>query len=222
MERSEWLKGQRRDAEERYDTLWAADYAEKWGVYSNATHLKFIKGLLNHIPQGSTILDAACGAGRYFQMLFDEGYTVVGIDQSGGMLGSARVKYPEIRLDRVGLQEMTFQEAFEGIICVDALEHVSPEDWPPIFNNFHQVLKPGGYGYFSVEIAEEKDLEDAFARMKEMGLPVVYGEMPYEDLYHYYPPLPRVKEWIQQAGFDLVEEGEGDDYHHFVIRKQQA
>jgi hypothetical protein len=40
--------------------------------------------------------------------------------------------------------------------------------------------------------------------------------------YHYYPPLEQVREWIRHAGLDVMEEGEGDGYHHFVIRKASS
>jgi hypothetical protein len=55
MNRSDWLKEKRREAEERYDTLWAPLYGEKWGVYSNATHQQFIQKFLSLLPQPSTI-----------------------------------------------------------------------------------------------------------------------------------------------------------------------
>jgi hypothetical protein len=50
-------------------------------------------------------------------------------------------------------------------------------------------------------------------------MPVVYGELPEQDeVYHYYPPMGQVRAWCRLAGFNLVEEGEGDGYHHFVWR----
>ena len=220
MDRNDWIKEQRREAEERYDTLWAPLYDEKWGVYSNATHQQFLQKFLRLLPQPSTILDAACGAGRYMPMLLDKGHAVVGIDQAQGMLARARAKFPTVHMEKMGLQEMGYSEMFEGAICMDALEHVCPEDWPLIFHNFHRALKSQGHLYFTVEIAAEHDLERAFQQGQDIGLPIVYGEWPdNDDVYHYYPSISQVKEWLQQTRFELVEEGEGDGYHHFVTRK---
>jgi hypothetical protein len=53
-----------------------------------------------------------------------------------------------------------------------------------------------------------------------MGLPVVHGEWAQEGKYHYYPAIEQVKEWLHQARFELVDEAVGDDYHHFLVRKQ--
>jgi cyclopropane fatty-acyl-phospholipid synthase-like methyltransferase len=220
MDRSEWLKEKRREAEERYDTLWAPRYDEEWGVYRNTTHQQFLHQFLRLLPQPSSILDAACGAGRYMAMLLEQGHTVVGIDQSQGMLARAQAKFPTVRVEKVGLQEMRYQEAFDGMICMDALEHVCPEDWPLVLSNFQRALKPRGYGYFTVEVADAQDIEDAFRQGQQLGLPLVAGEWPDQcDVYHYYPPLPQVREWLQQAGLELMEEGDGDGYHHVIMCK---
>ena len=219
MDRTDWLIEKRRESEERYDTLWAPLYGEKWGVYSNATHQQFILKFLSLLPQHATILDAACGAGRYMSMLLEKGRTVVGIDQSQGMLSRAKANFPTVRMEKVGLQEMFYHKVFEGAICVDAMEHVFPEDWTLVLSNFHRALKLQGYLYFTVEIADANEVEGAFIRGQQLGLPVVYGEWADGDVYHYYPPIEQVREWIQQAGLGLMEEGDGDGYHHFVIRK---
>lgn len=221
MNRSEWLRKMRLEAEEKYTTLWAADYAEKWGTYQNATHQQFIQRFMSFLGPRSVILDAACGAGRYMPFLLEKGHTVLGIDQSQGMLDAAKKKFSAVHLEKIGLQEMVFVEMFDGAICMDAMEHICPEDWLPIFHNFHRALKPPGYLYFTVEIADADDVAEAFNTAKAMGLPVVYGEWANNDeVYHFYPTMDQVREWLGQSGFGVVEEGEGDVYHHFIVQKK--
>jgi cyclopropane fatty-acyl-phospholipid synthase-like methyltransferase len=153
--------------------------------------------------------------------ILEKGHNVIGIDQSQGMLAQAKVKFPTVRVEKIGLQEMSFSQMFEGAICMDALEHVCPEDWPPIFQNFHQALKSQGVWYFTVEVADEQEVEAAFRQGQKQGFPLVYGEWPDNDgVYHYYPPMSQVRNWLQQTRFQLIEEGEGDGYHHFVARKE--
>jgi SAM-dependent methyltransferase len=89
MDRITWLKDMRRDCEEQYDSRWAPLYGEKWGTYSNKTHLQFIQEFLRLLPPGGRVLDAACGAGRYLPYLLEKGHAVLGIDQSQGMLTNA-------------------------------------------------------------------------------------------------------------------------------------
>ena len=62
------------------------------------------------------ILAAACGAGRYLPFLLEKGHSIIGIDQSRGMLTYAKTKFPGVQFEKVGLQEMAFQEVFDGAI----------------------------------------------------------------------------------------------------------
>jgi len=138
------------------------------------------------------------------------------------MLSRVRERFPNVQVEKVGLQEISRQEEFDGAICMDAMEHVSPEDWELILGNFYRALKPKGYLYFTVEIADENEIEAAFKRGQQAGIPIVYGEIPDEEngVYHYYPSLPQVREWINEAGFRLIEETFGDLYQHFLAQKK--
>ena len=220
MDRSAWLREKRRLTEERMDTLMAPLYDEKWGNYSNVTHQLFIQQFLILVPQHSTILDAACGTGKYWPMLLEKGHTVVGIDQSQGMLSRAKAKFPAVQVEKIGLQEMLYDEAFDGIICVDAMEFVFPEDWPVVLRNFYRALRLDGHLYFTVELADANEIQAAFEKGQQMGFPVVYGEWAHEGGYHYYPKIEQVKEWVHLARFHPIEETVGDDYHHFLVQKQ--
>jgi cyclopropane fatty-acyl-phospholipid synthase-like methyltransferase len=180
-------------------------------------------------------------------MLLEAGHSVVGIDQSEGMLARARERFPEVRYERIGLQEMDFREAFDGVICIDAMEHVCPEDWPGILRRLREALKPDGVLYFTVDLGGDH-VEEAYERAKAQGLPVVFGEvvdeveeasrffLSYEDVfdipeevlgeqadsavYHYHPSLEQVRAWVEQAGLAIEEEGTGNWYEHFVVRKR--
>ena len=219
MDRSEWLKERRRVAEERYDTIWAPIYDENWGAWIGPTHQECIQQFLDLCPPQATILDAAFGTGKYWPLILASGRRVYGIDQSQGMLGRATAKLPDVPVEKIGLQEMEYEEAFEGAICMDALENLFPEDWPVALHNLRRALKPGGYLHFTVEIAAEEEVQKAFAAGREEGLPIVCGEWVLEGGYHYYPSIEQVRIWVEQAGFRLVAEAVGDDYHHFLVQK---
>lgn len=220
MDRITWLREMRRDCEEKYSTLWAPEYSEKWGLYSNITHQKFIQEFLQLLPQDCTILDAACGAGRYLPFLLEKTHSVIGIDQSQGMLDRAKAKFPEVQFERLGLQEMTYQEVFDGAICMDAMENICPEDWPLVLSNFHRALKSNGYIYFTAETIENADEDEvrlAFERAQAAGLPVVYGEWPDEEVYHYHPANQQVKDWARQAGFQVRRQENGEIYYYHIL-----
>jgi len=224
MDQTTWLKEMRHECEEQYDTVWPPLYREgKSGAYSNITHQKFIHEFLDLLSQKSKILDAACGAGRYIPFLLEKGHSIMGIDQSQGMLAQAKEKYTGVQFEKVGLQETVYQEMFEGVICMDAMENVPPEDWMLVLGNFHKALKPRGYLYFTAETIEnldENEIKQTFKKAQEVGLPVVYGENPNEDVYHYHPTNQQVREWTQQAGFEVLKETNGEIwYYHILVRK---
>ena len=222
MDRITWLREMRRDCEEQYDRE-STLYDEQGGVYSNITHQQFIQEFLSFLPPNSKVLDAPCGTGRYLPFLLEKGHSLVGIDQSHGMLERAKIKFPTVQFEKMGLQEMAFQEVFEGAICMDAMENVPPEDWPLVLNNFHRALKPHSYFYFTAETLENAnalEIQQAFERAQQAGLPVVYGEYPDEEVYHYHPTRQQVREWTQQAGFEILKDGDGEIwYYHILVRK---
>jgi SAM-dependent methyltransferase len=219
MERAAWLKEKRRRAEERMDTLFAPIYDEHWGGYINDSHRAMLDRFLALCPPRCTILDAACGTGKYWPTILASGPSVYGIDQSQHMLDRAQAKFPAVRVEKLGLQEMRFVEEFEGAICMDAMESVFPEDWPHILENFHRALKPNGHLYFTVELIEEAELRASMEAARAQGLPIVEGELAHEDGYHYYPPIEQVRVWMETTHFAILEETVGDDYHHFLTRK---
>ncbi len=229
MDRSEWLKEKRRLNEAQEDTIYAPIYDDHWGTISPTHHQFFQRFLSLCSPQGR-ILDAPCGTGKYWPLILASGRRVFGIDQSQGMLARAHEKFPEVPCEKIGLQELRFQEAFDGAVCVDALEVVPPEDWPLILGNLYRALKPTGSLYLTVEIAAAQDIEKAFVKGQQAGLPIVYGEWVEEGgyhadwaqngFYHYYPKIKQVKDWLQRAGFHRIDETVGDEYHHFVVQKE--
>lgn len=217
--RAEWVKAKRQSTRQRYDTLFAPIYDDDWGVHISPTHERFFKHFLELCPPGALILDAACGTGKYWPLIQASGRTVAGLDQSEGMLGRARAKFPGVRAEHGGLQEMRYAAAFDAACCMDALEFVFPEDWPLVMANLQRALRPGGYLYFTVELADAAEVERVYALGREAGLPVIYGESAHGEGYHYYPEIEHVRIWAREARFRIVEETAGDEYHHVIVQK---
>jgi 2-polyprenyl-3-methyl-5-hydroxy-6-metoxy-1,4-benzoquinol methylase len=250
MERAEYLKKVRAMAEALYDHG-APVYWVNWGLAPDPTHRQFMEKFLERLGAHSAILDAACGAGLYDGMLDEAGHRVLGIDQSGNVLARAQEHYPQehfpgLQYTKLGLQEMDFQATFDGIICMDAMEHICPEDWPRILTRFNRALKPGGVLYVTVDAQKLVEDSKAYEQAKAMGLPVVFGEvvdeldaayaeamalealelntLSYERLdhsvYHYHPSMEQVRTWFDQAGLSIEEEGIWDEYVHILARKK--
>ena len=221
MERRAWLDTQRARIEERYDRLYSPTFDDDAPVSS--THLRFVQRVIQSCPSGGAILDAPCGTGRYFEKVLAAGRSVVGIDQSAGMLARARAKHPEAVLEKLGLQDLGFEDDFDAAMCIDAMEYVFPEDWPSVLGNLHKAVRGRGLIYLTIEQVDEAEIESAFARARAKGLPIVYGENLRRGGYHFYPSPARVSGWLEDEGLEIVDEGVSRgrtySYRHLLVRE---
>ncbi|MFQ5907650.1 MAG: class I SAM-dependent methyltransferase [Thermoplasmata archaeon] len=223
MDRAEWLAERRATVEQDY-TRDAPTYDEGYDPRTQL-HRQFVSRLIETCPDGGTILDAACGTGPYMRMILDAECEVVGVDQSAGMAERARTKHPGVRVEVMGLQEIAFEGAFEGAMCIDAMEHVPPEEWPKVLANLRTALKAGGHLYLTVEeLGDRGELDRIFAEATAAGLPTVHGEDVGDGTggYHYYPDREQIRRWLANAGFSLVEEADERidkwGYYHLLVR----
>lgn len=218
MDRTTWKRERRLWNEVQMDTIYARRYDENWG-HINPSHRQVLERIFALCPPGGHILDAACGTGKYWPLLREQGFAVQGTDQSQQMLSYAQQKCPGVPAEQVGLQELHFTDQFDAIICMDALENVFPEDWPLVLSNLAHALHPAGYLYCTVEIESEEELQLAYAAGQRLGLPLIYGEYAHHGGYHFYPTDEQVRSWLAEAGFNLREMMEGDGYWHYLAQK---
>ena len=218
MKRQDWLNEKRIMAEKRYDSIFSIDYDKNWGNIEKIHEETLEKFLKLIIPNGK-ILDAACGTGKYYPIISSKNFHILGIDQSQKMLENATCKFPLMKTKKLGLQEITFNNEFDGIICIDALENVFPEHLLSVFQNFYKALKPNGYFYFTIETLNDDEIKIAFEKGIEMGLPIVKGEYVLEGGYHYYPSIDEIKNLLISAKFNIFSENISEGYHHFIVSK---
>ena len=79
----------------RFDTIHSPRYDENWGAVS-PSHAVFVARLAGLVRPGGTVLDAACGTGKYWPALLAAGLRITGVDASAGMLAQARRKHPQV------------------------------------------------------------------------------------------------------------------------------
>jgi len=224
-DRTAWLRDRRRVDEQQEDAL-AGDYDAQWGEIE-PTHQRFVERLLSRLPSGGRVLDAACGTGKYFPMVLASGRSLLGVDHAGAALAIAATKFPQVPTERHDLQELPYRGEFDGVLCVDAMEFVPPEEWPPVLERFRRALRPGGWLYLTVERAPADRVRAANQAARRSGLPVVDGEVIWDEpdgYYHHYPAVEQVRAWLADAGFAIDEEAEGPwhqegyAYHHVLAR----
>ncbi len=204
---------------ERYDRLHAPTYDREWGAIS-ASHATFVRQLLELSRPHGTVLDAPCGTGKYWPLALGSGRTVVGIDQSAGMLRVARDRYPSVPAAQCALQDLAFEGVFDAVMCVDAMEFVGPEDWPTVLCGLSAAARPGAPLYLTVELGNEDELRTDYRTARVTGPPVVPGESFDGAGYHYFPEETAVRDWLDQAGLGTIDVRDGNDYRHFLLRRE--
>ncbi len=203
---------------ERMDTIHAPGYDREWGVISES-HKALLVRLLGLTCSRGTVLDAACGTRKYWPLVLGSGRTVVGVDQSVDMLRVATKKHPDVPVALMGLQDLPFHEAFDAVMCIDALENVGPEDWPIVLARLRDAGRRGSYLYVTVEVGDEDDLRHLYEVARGEGHPVVPGE-DFDGIgYHYYPEQETVRGWLDASGLERIDEHEADDYWHILLRR---
>lgn len=140
---------------ERNDLGIYDDVAVNWW----SDDIRWVRTLKNLVPgrlkwfdrhidwQEKTVLDLGCAGGFMAEALAEKGAEVTGIDPAAQAIEAARAHAAASRLDiryDVGVGEALPYEdaAFDAVVCVDVLEHVS--DLAKVISEIDRVLKPNG------------------------------------------------------------------------------
>lgn len=218
MDRTTWLTQRRAAVHAAYDAE-----ADTYDEYPNDAQRQWVGRLLATCPPGGVVLDAPCGTGRYFPLVAATGRTVVGADQSAGMLRAAARRDVATALHQIGLQELSFVAMFDAAVTIDSMENVPPEDWPLVFANLYRAIRPGSRLYMTVEETTDEEVDRAYSELTAQRLPAVRGEVVEGDVagYHYYPGRAKVMQWLTETGWDVEDEGytqeDGWGYRHLLL-----
>jgi demethylmenaquinone methyltransferase/2-methoxy-6-polyprenyl-1,4-benzoquinol methylase len=160
------------------------------------------------LPDGSLVLDVACGTGDLSRELRKARLKAVGFDLSAGMLAAARTTAPLVLADALNLPVP--DRSADGVTCGFALRNV--KSLRQLFEEFARVLRPGGRVAL-LETAEPN------ARVLKLGhkvyfhkvVPLIGGILSDRKAYTYLPrstaylpPTPELLEMVAGAGFEAV------------------
>jgi demethylmenaquinone methyltransferase/2-methoxy-6-polyprenyl-1,4-benzoquinol methylase len=160
------------------------------------------------MPEGSRVLDLACGTGDFLKILETAGLRPFGMDLSWGMLAANHTGLPLAQADGASLPVGT--ASIDGITCGYALRNFT--ELGPVFGEFGRVVRPGGR-ISLLEVAEpEHGLLLAGHRIWfRRVVPIIGGLFSDRAAYRYLPKstayLPSTAElrsMLMDAGFSAV------------------
>lgn len=109
-------------------------------------------------PQGK-ILDVGCGSGRDSKRFIKDGYQVEAIDASEEICKYAS-KYigQQVKCQRV--EEITYENEFDGIWACASLLHVGKEEMSSVIEKLYRALKKNGILYASFKLGSGERFAD--------------------------------------------------------------
>ncbi|GII88136.1 hypothetical protein Ssi03_61260 [Sphaerisporangium siamense] len=156
--------------------------------------------IIDHVaPVEGPVLDLACGAGTWTEMLVEAvgAERIIALDAYAPMLTATRNKLPELPAVMASAKALPFQDASVGaVLCWNALQ-AFPDDAAEAIAEVGRILRPGGT--FSLLTFRMHD--DRLAR--------------YFQASHYFPghqegmqlfELDDVKRWLADAGLTIRDE----------------
>lgn len=123
-------------------------------------------------------------------------------DEIYGLLGLRYVINPS------GTLEQFPDESFDLIFSCDVLEHINSNMLPKFIQDFHRVLKPGGYSIHQIDLTDHLYYYDTRVSPKNY---LRYSDRVWKQCFENVQYINRVQrpEWLdlfQKAGLEMVEE----------------
>jgi ubiquinone/menaquinone biosynthesis C-methylase UbiE len=144
-------------------TLLAAVYdrwQESYSVeYGHSILPKLHDTFRRYVLRPSSLLDLGCGTGTMALLLAREGWDVVGVDASEGMIAEAQRKAEaagvQARFFRADLRVLSLHDRFDAAVSLyDVFNHLSDvEELSATLRNTRRVLRTGGVLIFDVNNA---------------------------------------------------------------------
>jgi ubiquinone/menaquinone biosynthesis C-methylase UbiE len=121
--------------------IWADYYDQMPNLLLDAEQ-PITEQLLRDLPKG-TVVDMACGTGRYTSLLNELGHDVIGVDQSASMLIVAKSKNRNIPYLQSDISTTNLNShSYDALVCALALSHFETVDNP--IAEFARVVKKDG------------------------------------------------------------------------------
>jgi SAM-dependent methyltransferase len=143
----------------------AAAFARDWHEQPSPVDLQDI---VNRIfIKGGATADIGCGSGREVAWLNANGFPAAGFDASEGLLGQARLRYPNLTFARAELPDLRgiAANSYDNVLCETVIMHLDRALIAPSVRRMLDIVKPGGILYLSWRVTDGADIRDIHGRL---------------------------------------------------------
>jgi ubiquinone/menaquinone biosynthesis C-methylase UbiE len=150
--------------------------------------------LRNHlqVPNGSRILDTACGTGNYTIALENTGLKMTGSDVSEEMIKKAKGKSNKIDWEVADVNKLPYKNnVFEGVTCTLAIHHFNE-----LLSPFQEVFRVLDKGRFVIFTSSPEQMNNYW--LKE------YFPEAIEKSVSQMPSVAEVSNVLKTVGFTIV------------------
>ena len=194
-------------------------YTNKAKAYIESTlHVDmqpFYQHFLPLLPERARILDAGCGSGRDARYFIEHGYKVMTFDASAEIAALAEKEIGQpVEVQR--LQDIQYQNQFDGIWACASLLHVPHSELESVFLRLHSALKPGGVLYASFKYGSGERERDGrrFTDMNEAGLDRLLNDVDGFSKVDVWISEDRRPERAAEKWLNILLRAEGDAWRN--------
>jgi len=164
-----------RDYHEKTRQVWDEKAEQGWGEGGEPAPY-FLEFYKKHKPElGNNVLDVGSGKGRYLIPLAQDGFRIVGLEPSEGMITTAKAKIEERQLSASLVHGESValpfgNKSFDFVLSIGAIHHNTWDDIQKSFAEVSRVLRD-----VDQEGSKEGVLQHYFTKEELLKLAVQHG-----------------------------------------------
>ena len=175
----------------------------QWDAEKYTSNFSFVHKYGNSVtelieaPEGSRVLDLGCGNGALTGVLKDQGFQVIGLDDSKDLLSVAKKYFHDLEFIHADATDFSLKEQVDVVFSNAVFHWIDREKQPDMLRCVYNALKENGEfvfefgGYGNNRLIHEA-LAKAFA---EQGY---FYQVPF-----YFPSIGEYASLLEQAGFEV-------------------
>jgi ubiquinone/menaquinone biosynthesis C-methylase UbiE len=176
----------------------ADEYASAfWNELEKKSFDRIILGwFAAQISAGESVLEIGAGPGEISGYLTNLSVKCLGTDRSERMIENARKYFPQVEFEVQDFFHLKYaDQSFYGAVGFYAIVNLLPEEIKAALLEVKRVLKDDGLFLFSFHIFEGEEKTDVESFFNQEANALTF----------YYFKVDDVKEWVESAGYQVVD-----------------